>query len=236
MQTYTSRVSLERYRADALHREAMCRALAADDPRYMTVAESAAASVHQIDARAMELRQASDELVRHRAVERASKLRAITEYAKARRALAVDAERLTEVLLPTPPAALKKVGISRAIEIVAQAAANLHRPECPASVREGHLPVVNAHIEKMRVADREEDEVRTGYYALRAALALFKAELETARVKDYATLVGLVQSRPDAEEFFLPAYQRGGADGTEDDDEEPEQPAQPSGGGASPPA
>jgi hypothetical protein len=233
MQIYTSKVSLQRFRADALHREAMCRALEEDSPGFHNVAETASLSLQRIDARTLEVRQASDTLVRYRAIERASKLRAAVAYAKTRRDLAAEAARLAEVLLPTPPSVLKKVGIGRVAEIVTLAAKNLERPECPSEVREEHLPLIKAELEKLRAADRAEDDVRASFAALRAAVVLFKAELEIARVKEFAALVQLVGSRADADEFFLPARARSGSDDAEDEDEL-QTPEEPSVGGGAP--
>ena len=227
MQKYGPKTSLQRYRRDALHRSAMCAALADDEPAYLTVSQASAATIAVIDSEATEVRQADDLLVRARAVERARKLKAVLLYDQARRDLAAEAVRLVQVLLPLPPSALKKVGLPRARVMVQQAVENLRRPETPAEVREEHLPILEAHLARMEEADQTEDSVEISLVSLRAALALFKADRERERVEQFADLLKITGERAVAEEFFLSL--RTSSNDTDDDEEEatPGEPAAP---------
>jgi prolyl oligopeptidase PreP (S9A serine peptidase family) len=217
MQKFGPKTPLQRFRRDALHRSSMCGALADDDADYLAVALAAAATVATVDGKTNEVQHADDLLVRARAVERARKIKAVTLYDQARRDLAAEAVRLVMVLLPTPPSALKKVGITRARAIIQQAVENLRLPDSPAEVREEHLPILEAHLASMAEADLAEDSVAMAFISLRAALVLFKSTLERERVGQYADLLKIVGERALAEEFFLTART---SSSVEDDEEE----------------
>lgn len=189
----------------------MCGALGDDEPKYQAVAEAAEKMLTDIDAKTHEVRQAEDVLTRARAVERARRMRAAESYDQLRRDLAAEARLLVPALLRVAPSSLRRAGITRAAALVAQAAENLRHAETPEAIRTEHLPILEQELTRLKDADRAEDQVRASFSALRAAVLLFKARLETDRSAQYADLVKIAGSRALADEFFLSAYTRGDA-------------------------
>lgn len=223
MQKYGPQTSLAKHRREAVHREAMCSAIAdePDEPKaaeYAEVAAHAQRTIDAIDARAAELQRTNDVLTRGRALEKTRKLRTKKQYARARHDLAAEAEPIYRILLPHPPSALEKAGTKRAIAMVETAIGNLGGPDTPESVRAEHVPALENQLTRMREADLVEDEASVALSALRAGVIVFKAGLQRERESAYGMLVRLV-GKAEASEFFLPPYTRRGDD-IEDEGEE----------------
>lgn len=223
MQSFGPKVTLERFRQDALHREAMCTAIASEEsnpdaPKFAAIATMAQKNLTSIDARMADVRRANDLVTRARALERVRKLYARKAYEQVRLDLAAKAATLYRVLLPVAPSSVGKANIKDAATIIEQAIANLRGDDTPESIRAEHVPVLERELQRLREADLAEDTITANFAAVRAAIVLFKANLERQRQSQYGQIVDLV-GKPAAEEFFLPAYTRTRNDDTDEGDE-----------------
>lgn len=217
MESFGPNTSLDLFRRDARHRRAMCLPLGEDDDRFDPIAEAAGSSLALIDAKRAELERAEDLLLEARAVEKAMRLRSALTYGDIRRRLAVEAADAYRTILPVAPSSVGSAGIKRAISILERSVTGLSREETPEVIRTEHLPKLQRELERLRTADRAEDEVAASLAALRAAVALFKIEREKERQHQYADLVKIV-GKGGADDFFL---RRNRNRDDEDDDAEP---------------
>lgn len=198
-QTYTEETSIEDYRADFIHRGAICGALTKRHAALGSVGEEADTIVAQIDTRRAELQKAEDDQIRARAIEDASKLDVVELYTELRRTLFAKKLDVT-TLLPDSPSTLGRLGAKSFRARADQAVANLEKLPDTDPVKAALLPTLKQELTAFYAADEAEDATRASLQAGKVGLTLYKAELSQARE---AQLGAVLKALGDAEKIPL---------------------------------
>jgi hypothetical protein len=203
-QTYTTETSIDAYRDDFLHREAVCRAAGTKRPPLIPIADGAKDVLAGIDAKQLEIRRVQDDLVRAAALEAAEKLDVIEAYEKARKQLAVTDQRRLFDFLPDAPSSMARYGVEKLTWYVGQAIKNLHTLPEDHQVRREFLPRLEQEFTEFKGVDVAEDEVRTNLAAMRLGMNAYKAELARIREEQLGSIQTVFGDRSKVELFTLP--------------------------------
>ena len=202
-QTYTEETPIHFYRADFVHRGALCNALSRRYPDLAEVATAANAIVVQIDARLADLRHAEDDQIRARALENAEKIDAVDVYTEMRRTMfAQNYDVMT--ILPDPPSDLRRLSAERFADRAAAAITNMKALPEDDPIRVAFLPRLERELAEFDSADRTEDAKRAGIQSLELALTLYKSELAQAREVQLGTTLVVLKEREKVAMCTLP--------------------------------
>jgi hypothetical protein len=202
-QTYTAETAIEDYRADCIHRSAMCGALTKRYPGLGPVGLEADAVLAQIDTRRTELQQAEDDQIRARAIEDAEKFDVIEVYAELRRTLFAKKYDIM-TLLPDAPSALGRLGAKNFGARADQAVANLNTLPANDPVKAALLPALQLELAEFHKADLDEDKTRESLNSDKVALTLYKTELSQAREGQLGAVLQIVGDSEKMALFALP--------------------------------
>lgn len=202
-QTYTEETSIEDYRADFIHRGAICAALAKRHPDLAAVGHEADDIVTQIDTRRAELQQAEDDQIRARAIEDAGKIDVVEIYTELRRTLFAR-RRDVSTLLPDAPSLLGRLGAKNFRARVDQAVANLQKLPDTDAVKTALLPTLEQEFAGFTKADDAEDVTRASLQSGKMALTLYKTELSQAREAQLGAVLKILGDSEKIPLFTLP--------------------------------
>lgn len=202
-QTYTVETSFEHFRADFIHRGAMCNALAKRFPELAPIGADADATLAQIDTRRSELQGAEDDQIRARAIEDAEKFDVLEVYTELRRTLHAK-KRDVATLLPDAPSILGRLGTKNFGERANQAVANLKKLPDNDPVKATLLPALEKELAEFHAADTTEDTSRTNLVSARTALTLYKTELSQAREAQLGAVLNVLGDSLKMAMFALP--------------------------------
>lgn len=202
-QTYTDETPIEIYRADFIHRGAMCAALTKRYPALASVGAQADTVLAQIDTRCTDLQQAEDDQGRARAVEDAEKFDVVDVYTELRRML-VAKNHDVMTLLPDAPSALGRLGAKSFGERANQAVANLSALPDADPVKMSLLPKLQQELAEFHDADLAEDVTRTKLNSGKMALTLYKTELSQARETQLGAIQQVLGDREKTARFTIP--------------------------------
>lgn len=202
-QTYTEETPIETYRADLIHRGAMCAALAKRYPGLDAVATEANGILAQLDTRRTELQQAEDDQIRARAIESAEKLDVVDVYTELRRTMFAKKYDV-QTLLPDAPSTLGRLGAKNFGERADQAVANLQKLPDADPLKATFLPQLQQELAEFHKADLAEDATRASLRSGRVALVLYKTELSQSRETEIGTIQKILGDREKVVQFTLP--------------------------------
>lgn len=202
-QTYTNETSIGDYRADNIHRGAMCAALAKRFPALGPIGTEANGIVAQIDSRIGAMQQAEDDLIRARAIEDAEKLDVSDMYTEIRRTLFAKNYDVS-TLLPDAPSTLGRLGVKNFGARVDQAVANLKSLPDSDPMKTALLPVLETELAEFHAADVAEDKNRTSFSGAKVAMTLYKTELSQTREVQLGAILNVLGDSEKMAMFTLP--------------------------------
>lgn len=203
-QTYTDEVQLEAFRADFIHRGAICGALEKRYPGLGAIGAEANAVVAQIDSRRNELQKAEDEQIRARAIEDAEKLDVLDVYTELRRTMAVKNPKEVLTLLPDAPSVLRRATSATFAERASAALANLKSLPEEHPLRLAFLGRLELELSEFNDADKKEDVARLAIQSGKVALTLYKSELSQSREAQLGAIQNILKDREKTALFTLP--------------------------------
>ncbi|MRG98035.1 hypothetical protein [Polyangium spumosum] len=203
-QTYTDEVQLEAFRADFIHRDAICGALEKRYPGLAAIGADANAVVAQIDSRRNELQKAEDQQIRARAIEDAEKLDVLDVYTELRRTMAVKNPKEVLTLLPDAPSALRRTTAAAFTERAGAAISNLKSLPEEHPLRLAFLKKLEIELGEFHDADKKEDLARLALQSGKVALTLYKSELSQSREAQLGAIQSLLKDREKTALFTLP--------------------------------
>ncbi len=216
-QTYTSETPISAFRADFIHREAVCSAFAKRYPELADVAAEARQVVEVIDGRRGAVEKAEDDEIRARAVEDLEKADAIDAYATLRGLVGVyDEERLL-AFLPDAPSALKRLGVKDLRGRVAAAIAGLRSLPDGTNRYAELVGALERELAALDAADGAEDATRAQLKSVRLALMVYRGELAAARDRQLGTVQKVLEDRTRVGLFTLPWRKRAAERPVEED-------------------
>lgn len=224
-QTYTDATSIAAYRADFIHRGAMCAAIAKRYPDLAAVGAEAEATLAQIDTRRAALQQAEDDQIRAHAIEDVEKLDVLDVYAELRLSLAAKKYDVL-TLLPDSPSVLGHLGAKNFGARAKQAVANLKALPDSDPLKTTLLPRLQQELSEVHEADLAEDATRENLQGGRVALLVYKTELSQAREAQIGAVQKVLGDREKTALFTLPWRKaaKGAAEATDPAPPEPQKP------------
>lgn len=202
-QTYTDETSIEDYRADYIHRGAMCAALSKRYPALAAIGTDADQILTQIDSRRIALQEAEDDQIRARAVEDAEKFDVVEVYTELRRTLFAKKVDV-QTLLPDAPSVLGRLAAKKFRARADQALENLKTLPDTDPVKTAFLAVFTQELTEFHAADDAEDKTREGLASESVALTLYKTELSQAREAQLGAVLKVVGDSEKMAMFTLP--------------------------------
>lgn len=202
-QTYTEDTPLHTYRADFLHRGAICAALASRYTDLRNIGTDANDIVAQIDARLNALQNAEDDQVRARALEDAEKMDVVDIYTELRRTMFAKSYDVATIL-PEAPSNLRRMSANRFADRADVAVANLKSLPEDDPVRTAFLAKLERELAEFNAADRAEDATRTNLKSSSVALTLYKSELAQAREAQLGAILTVLKDREKVAMCTLP--------------------------------
>ena len=202
-QSYTEETPLHTYRADFLHRAAICAALAQRHGDLASIANDANALVAQIDTRSNALQNAEDDQVRARALEDAEKMDVMDVYTELRRTMFAKKYDITTIL-PESPSILRRMNAERFTDRADAAVANLKTLPQNDPVRVAFLAALERELAEFNAADRAEDATRNAVQSGKMALTLYKSELAQAREAQLGAILTVLKDREKVAMCTLP--------------------------------
>ncbi|TKD07559.1 hypothetical protein [Polyangium fumosum] len=203
-QTYNEEVQLEAFRADFIHRGAICGALDKRYPGLAAIGAEAEAIVAQIDSRRIELQKTEDEQIRARAIEDAEKLDVLDVYTELRRTMAVKNPKEVLTLLPDAPSILRRATAATFAERAGAALSNLKALPEEHPLRLAFLGKLELELSEFNDADKKEDVARLAIQSGKVALTLYKSELSETREAELGAIQNLLKDQEKTVLFTLP--------------------------------
>jgi hypothetical protein len=202
-QSYTAETPIRSYRADFMHRGAMCSALASRYPDVAPLASEAKAIVSAIDARLANLQAAEDAELVANALEDAEKMDFVDVYTEMRRTMFAQNVDVATIL-PDAPSSLARLGVDQFTKRTEAAIAAIKALPAADAIRIDFLTNLEKEFSEFSAADKAEDVTRNALKTIRLALTLYKSELAQSREVQLGTLLAILKDRAKVTLFTLP--------------------------------
>lgn len=202
-QSYTEDTPIHFYRADFVHRGAICAALSPRFSDLTRIAAEANAIVTQIDTRLAALQDAEDDQIRARAIEDAEKIDAVDVYTELRRTMFAKQYDVATIL-PDAPSTLRRMRSERFADRANAALANLKTLPDHDPLRVVFLDVLERELTEFNNADQAEDKKHGAVKSGKVALTLYKSELAEAREAQLGAILAMLKDREKVAMCTLP--------------------------------